>query len=1170
MYFRSNSCHRLLFVSLLVIGTTLSFAQTITKDFKNEPLKKVLKEVERQTNYSIIYKKGEIDENRRITGRFQKSTLEETLNTILGDKIEYKLQNKLIILSPKHKAITKASYNTNRKITGKVVGADNEPIIGATLKIKGKNTGAITNVDGVYVLDAEDNDLITISYIGFESKTLRANQLKNNGTTVLTESSQSLNELVVIGYGSQKKINLTGAVAVVQGKEMAGRPSPRSSQMLQGLVPNMNITFSSGYPGVSPNINIRGVNSISGGSPLILIDGIEGNIDRINPNDIESISVLKDTSSAAIYGARASYGVILVTTKNGASEKPTVNYDGRFSWSSQTTSTDYETRGYYSAGINDLFYSNYAGKPYTNYTEDDYKQLWARRNDKTEQPERPWVVTDQRDGKETYIYYANFDWYNHLFRKTRPMWEHNVSINGGNKKTNYYLSANTASQTGIFKQNPDHYLVYNIRGKLGIQLTDKIHLTNNTKYHYDSYSYPGLAGVNNTFNGITNHGLASFVPTNPDGSIVCKTSLNNEIIMDGVGAILEHGKHNNKDRRHEFSNTIELSWNVLKGLNLHTNYSIVQYNYITKNRTVNIPYSHYPGETQTLTTGSMVNKLTENHTNHTYRAFNVYGDYQFDLDGHQFKMMGGYNFESKKLKDTSASRQGLLSDDLDDFNLATGDVMNINGGQNEYAIVGLFYRLNYSFKNGRYLMETSGRYDGTSRFQKGHRFGFFPSASAGWRISEEPFFKHLKKTFSNVKLRVSYGALGNQQVGYYDYIQTINTNRTMSYLFGDQQMGNYASVSDPNSADLTWEKVSTANIGLDLGMLNNKLNLNFDAYIRDTKGMQAAGKKLPAVYGAKSPKQNAANLRTKGWELALTWNDSFQLQGNPFKYNFTVGVADNTSEITKYDNPSRILNDYYEGQKLGDIWGYVVDGYFLTDEEATNYEVDQTAVNSIINSSQVDPGVHAGDLKFVDLDGDKKISIGANTADHPGDRRIIGNALPRYTYSLQTGASWAGFDISVFFQGVGKQNWYPGQNALGFWGPYSRPYASFISSTFLKDVWSPDNPNAYFPRPRGYIALKSNRSLGAVNTKYLQNLAYCRIKNITMGYTLPAQLTNKVGVERIRIYFSGENLFTFTALRSKYIDPEQASAQNSIRSGSSTAKLYPWSKTYSFGLSVTF
>lgn len=574
-----------------------------------------------------------------------------------------------------------------------------------------------------------------------------------------------------------------------------------------------------------------------------------------------------------------------------------------------------------------------------------------------------------------------------------------------------------------------------------------------------------------------------------------------------------------------------------------------------------------------------VNKILEKNistdkytieNNQIRQTFNLYGTYDNTFaNAHSVKVIVGGNYDYKYFKKLGMKRNGLLSESLDDFNLAKGDDISITGGQEEYAILGFFYRLNYGYKD-RYLFEASGRYDGSSRFRRGHRFGFFPSFSAGWRVSEEAFFTQAKNYVSNLKLRLSYGSLGNQKtVGYYDYLQLINTGAVMNYAFGDTTKGDYAYESAPNSTDLTWETVITKNIGLDLGFLNNRLNVSFDAYIRDTKDMLMAGKTLPGVYGASSPRMNVADLRTKGWEASITWGDSFTLASKPFNYRIMAGIGDNTSKVTKYDNPNRTLTDPYEGQQLGEIWGYVVDGYFKTDEEARNYKVDQSFVNQMINASALDNGLHAGDLKFVDLDGNNKIEQTTSANDRK-DMKVIGNSLPRYNYNFGISADWYGIDFSVLFQGIGKQNWYPGAETSMFWGPYSRPYASFIPSDFMSQVWSEENTDAYFPRPRGYVALGSNRELAVVNTKYLQNLAYCRLKNLSIGYTLPDKWLSKIGFEKIRVYFSGENLLTFTKLHSDYIDPEQASASNSWKTSKSDANIYPWAKTYSFGVDITF
>ena len=508
---------------------------------------------------------------------------------------------------------------------------------------------------------------------------------------------------------------------------------------------------------------------------------------------------------------------------------------------------------------------------------------------------------------------------------------------------------------------------------------------------------------------------------------------------------------------------------------------------------------------------------------------------------------------------------------MNDFNLAKGEEMNISGGKNRYALFGVFYRVNYDYKE-RYLFEASGRYDGSSRFAPGHRFGFFPSFSAGWRIDQEKFFTPARKYVSNMKLRLSYGMLGNQQVGYYDYIQTINSGSSIGYAFGDTNRATGATVSAPNASDLTWETVTNMNAGIDLGFFNNRLNLSADAYIRDTKGMLMASQDLPNVYGASSPKSNAASLRTKGWEIMLSWKDNLMLAGRPFNYYVSATLADYISHVTYYNNDNKTIGTPYTGQRLGEMWGYVVDGYFLTDEEAANYPVDQSYVNNMINICAKDPGLHAGDLKFVDMDGDGKINP-TLSANDIRDQVVIGNSLPRYTYSLSFGGNWMGFDLSVMFQGVGYQNWYPAGETGMFWGPYTRPYQSFIPTDFMSNVWSESNPDAYFPRPRGYVALAGDggpRELTVVNTKYLQNIGYLRLKSLVFGYSLPQKWMDKIRMEKIRIYFSGENLFTVSPLKSKYVDPTLAGSVNSWSNGNTNVNGYPLNKTFSFGVDITF
>ena len=1059
-------------------------------------------------------------------------------------------------------------------VSGVVLETTGEPIVGAFVLQKGTSNGVMTDLDGNFTISVPSDAVLEISCMGYVTQDIAVGG-KSYFNVVLATDNQLLEEVVVVGYGSTKKINLTGAVSVIKADDLQDRAALSASRMLQGSVPGLNITSGSGRPGQSSTINIRGLNSINGGSPLVLIDGVEGDLERINPADIESISVLKDASSAAIYGARASFGVILVTTKEGADKdgKPVVRYSGRAGFTSPTTSTDYESRGYYSVYITDYFMKTYSGTPYTDgkYTNADMMELWIRRNDKTENPARPWVVVDNRNGIDVYNYYANTDWYHEIFNDVKPTTSHSISFTGGTDKVKYMLSGSYNLEKGVFKISSDSFQKFNFRSKVSFDVTKWLNISNNTSFYSSVYSYPGRSGVNNSFRMAEVHALASYPLTNPDGSLIYNTQYRSEPLMDGLVTILTNDLHRNVDKVNHLSTMSELTIKPFKGFEVKANFT---YNYTasnTMNRTANADYSVYPGETQTINTGYFVNKLSEGVTFQKYIQTNVFATYNNKFaDAHNLKVMAGYTYETKHIKDLKLSGENILSDTLNDLDLvgtnADGEkVTDVSGGQNEYAIMSAFMRFNYDYKE-RYLFEFNGRFDGTSRFAAGSRWGFFPSLSAGWRISEEPFFAKAKEHVDNLKLRASFGRLGNQQVGYYDYIRGINIG-TLNYVFGAAKPV-YATIDAPVASDLSWEVVEQYNVGLDAAFLNNRLTFSAEGYIRDTKGMLTQGIKLPGVYGASSPMMNAADMRTMGYELSLSWRDQFMLAGKPFQYNASLVFSDYITKITKFDNPNKLLSSYYEGQTYGEIWGYVTDGFFKSDAEAAAYQqvVDQSAVNGLIFSSAGEEGkLRAGDLKYVDLDGDGVITQGLNTVDNPGDRKLLGNSQPRYQYGINLGANWMGFDFSIFLQGVGHVDWYPDPDARAFWGPYARPFASWIPSDLMTKVWSEDNPDSYFPRPRGYIAMKDGRALGTVNDRYLQNVGYCRLKNLTFGYTIPEKVLRKAKISNLRIYFSGENLGYASPLKknSKYVDPEQAITAGNL-------SVYPWQKTFMFGVDLTF
>lgn len=1160
-------------IMFFILNMTV-FAQnkTVTLHEEQSSIQTILSKIEKQTKYLFVYDKAQIDVKRKVTLKANNKPVSQVLNTLFaGTQVSYTLNgNNIVLTVKKENTQQKSSLKT---VEGAITDLNGDPVIGATVKEEGTNNGVISDIDGKFSIKVHSGAHLNVSYVGMLTKTIPVTE-KSFLNITLTEDSKTLEEVVVVGYGTQKRVNLTGAISTVSSKDLIDRPASTATHMLQGKVPGLNITTSAGNPGNGASINIRGTNSINGGSPLVLIDGVEGDLYRVNPADIESISIIKDASSAAIYGARASFGVVLVTTKDGDEGKVRVSYNGRFGWTKPTVSVDYETRGYYSVLTANVFWNAYTGVNYMNYTEDDMLELWLRRNDKTEDPSRPWTVVKDRNGRPTYHYYANTDFWHHLFQENKPLMNHDISISGGTKKMKYFLSGGYNQEEGMIKKNTDKFNKMNFRSKISFDINDYVNISNNTAFFHSKYTFPNGGGSNWYFDTSQTHGLACFPTQNPDGTSIVSHAFNGYRVMNGLLALRDKGKHTSGDRTDDFSTTTELTVTPIKGLELKGNFTYNVNNRRIMNRYVPTEYSQYPGEVEILDEPSlyMENRLKEETDYEHYLATNLYATYSGSfLQKHNYKVTAGFNYETKYMKYTSSYGYNLMSETLNDFNLIGEDSegerrMEVKGGQNEYALAGYFGRINYDYA-GKYLLELSGRYDGSSRFSSKDRWGFFPSASVGWRLSEESFMAPAKSWLSNLKFRYSYGNLGNQQVGYYDYIRTVNIN-TQSYLFGGK-LPSSASISAPVSGNLTWEVVEHHNLGLDASFFNNRLNFTGEYYIRNTKDMLTAGISLPAVYGTSSPKMNSADMQTKGYELSLGWQDMFKLAGKPFSYQVNLTFNDYISKITKFNNPEKAFaKKYYEGMRIGEIWGYHIDGMFATDEEAANYQVDQRRVNDIINSSSGSlKGLHAGDLRFADLDGDNIISTGEDTVDDPGDRRIIGNSEPRYQYGANMAFQWCGFDFSIFFQGIGRMDWYPASEAELFWGPFNRPYATFLPKNFLEQCWSEDNPNAYFPRPRAYVAFDNlgnqNRELTAANDRYLQNIGYCRLKNLTIGYSLPKQWTQKIGIDLLRVYFSGENLAYWSGLKTDYIDPEQARRGGDL-------KVYPWQKTFTFGINVNF
>lgn len=1018
-------------------------------------------------------------------------------------------------------------------IKGSVTSDSGEPLTGVTVKVSGGGNGTVTDIDGNFSVNAAPGSLLTFSYTGFKPQTVKAQE----GMQVVLQSSvNDLNEVVVVGYGTQKKANLTGAVASVNGSVLENRPISNIGQGLQGVVPNLNVSMGhGGAPGAGASFNVRGTTSLNGGEPLVLVDNVQMDANLVNPDDIESISVLKDAASAAIYGARAAYGVILITTKKGKlNSRPTVQFSASGYWQSPAVEMHNVNSLDYLKMI-DIAYQNSGGSGhYFNPLVYEYTEKYV--NGTYDQP----VFFDKSYSAFKYGYNGNTDWWNELY-KTSFSQIYNASISGGSQKTRYYVSLGSNNQGGILKATDEKYNKYNANINVTSELTPWMEVSAKIAHTYTTEMHPtgGTTAMNNTaysglsaYSGMMKSDLSPLMPVkHPDGHYAGQGNFTNPVAIQAQGG-------NARYRQNDLWMTAGVKLTPIKGLIVNADYTWNYYGWASTQHVRNFyDYTAVPG-TENYYPWTNPSSVTRSNSDDYYSSFNAFAEYNLSLgnNDHNMKFMVGYNQEKKRTQYYYAGRKDLIDPENPAINQAIGD-MAIDGNMGQWAVNGTFARFNYDYK-GRYLLELNGRYDGSSKFKKGHRYQFFPSISAAWRLSEEKFFEGVKSWWDNMKLRVSYGSLGNQAVnGNFPYLATYGINTKYGALLGG---GRPVAVFAPGlvSSSFTWETVNQIDFGFDAAFLRNRLSASFDWYRRNTKDMLTDGEVLPAVLGASVPRQNAANLKTVGWELSLEWNDRL---ANGLSYHVKGVLSDYQSTITKFNNPTGLISQYYVGRKLNEIWGYVSNGLFQTEQEA----------NAHANQSYLYGGKWtAGDVRFEDLDGNNKIDIGDNTLANPGDRKIIGNSTPRFAFGITAGLEYKGIDFEMFWQGIGKRDWFPGNGSAAYWG-FTNEWQTPLTTSL--DYWTPENTNAFFPR-LGW-ANGGNRN---TSTRYLQNASYCRLKNVTLGYTIPRNILDKIGVSRLRVYVTGENLLTFTSLI-KAFDPETLNNMT-----------YPINKKIAVGLNLTF
>lgn len=1113
----------------------LSYAQStrLSISIENQSLLDVFREIEANSEYLFFYQDQQLDLDHKVTMNLKDQSISEILNELFVDKgYTYLIRDRQIVIGKSVVSDGQAVYQrifdeTKQPIIISGIITDRstgEAMVGVNIMIRNTRQGTVTNLTGRYSIQVpSDTCTLIFSYIGYITEYVQV-----KGQTVIDMGMipdiGTLQEVVVIGYGTQRKVNLSGAVDVVTAQELESRPVKNVVQALQGLSPSLNISAGNegGEVGGKMDMNIRGFGTINGagGKPYILVDGIEQDIYNINPEDIESISVLKDAASSSIYGARAAFGVILITTKKGRKDGVSLTYSNNFSFAKPTRVP---------RSVNSLKFAEYFNEASVNDGSPALFQPIIIENIQKYQAGEIdyWTVPVPWSPIYWLSYsgaWANTDWYKEHYKEWVPNSTHSLSLNGGNDRTQFFVSGSTLDQEGLLVIGKDSHVRNTLNAKITTKVYDWMRFNFSSKYFRKNINRPSYDKGEYYFN------LARQWPTNapyyPDGSLAYE---NVQIWLDQGGRYDEN--------QNEFTIIPGVEIEPLKGWVIYANYR-------WKMNTSGIT-NHEAKVIGTLANGAKTFlRSNNNFSSYDYESYynspNVYSTFTRSLGYHNISVMVGFEQELLKYRSTYAKRWDLVSDKVPSLATATGKQESA-GTIGHFSTRSYFGRLNYNFME-KYLLEFSIRHDGSSKFEQNYRWGLFPSASAAYVVSKEAFWKPLINVVNMFKLRGSYGSLGNQDVDNYLYVERLPIMTNLPYIMADG-LPNYVGMANLMSPELTWEKVRTRNFGFDAGFLKNRLNFSLDYFVRNTYDMLGPAESLPAVLGTAVPRSNNASLRTKGFELLLGWRDNIK----DFAYDVKFMLSDARSVITKYYNPQKLLTGaYYEGAELGEIWGFTSVGLFKSDEEAQS--IDQSYLST-------EPW-RAGDVHYADLNNDGKIDIGQNTIDDPGDLSIIGNSTPRYAYSLIVSSSWKGFDFNMLWQGIGKRDL--SLDGTLFWGlPGGQWWAVGLEEHM--DYWTPENTDAYWPRPYMDKGWKNHQ----VQTRYLQNGAYLRLKSLQLGYTVPDRYTRVAFIKNLRIYFSGENLWTRTKLITIF-DPEATGGEH----GSGT--VYPLQKVLSVGLNVTF
>lgn len=1111
-----------------VSASMYSQSERLNLNMKNARISNVLKAIEDQSDFFFFFNNKELNANKKIDINVKNTLITEVLDELVrGENLDYEIMDRYIVIANRAKLKNAVTQATKKLVKGTIRDQSGEVLPGVSIMIKGTDKGITSDANGKYTIDVKTgNETLVFTFIGMKKQEVSLSGRKIVDI-VMQEDLSALDEVVVVGYGTQKKINLTGAVDIVDSKTLKNRPVANVQQAIQGAVPNLLLTVgnSGGEPGASMGMSLRGVGSLGGGSPYILVDGMPldnaSELNDINPEDIESISVLKDAASTAIYGARAAFGVILITTKSGESmDGVKLKYSNNFVFASPLKTPDM---------LNSLEFANYFNEAAKNdgatpvFSEETINLIKAHMDDPSKTPgtrPNPNKMTDWLGYTEAN---ANTDWFDVMYKDVVQRQQHNFSVSGKQKSVKYFISASYYNHEGIMNYGDDQYDRYTVNSKLLTDITSWMRVNFNLRYSRTEIDRPSHD------RGLYLHNIARRWPTNP------VTAPNGDYYWSSeIPYLLNGGRYNNQDDNYNVSLGTEIE--PIKNFKINAVLNYRNGAYISSNHTAKLSYRGPENHINWLRDR---NSYSSYASKNYYFSPNIFASYEKTIKGNYFKVMGGFQQEFREYKNLYSSNNDLVTDNVPSISTSVGENDNVDDGKGHWATRGYFGRFNYNYRE-KYLFEANFRYDGSSRFPDSDRWGLFPSFSAAYNIAKEDFWPI--EEISLLKVRASYGSLGNQNVANYLYVPRIGIGKQNWWIMGNKRP-TYTTMPGLISPNLTWEKVSTKNLGLDVVALKDRLTTTFEVFERETIDMVGPAESYPSVLGIDPPKSNNAELVTKGFGLTIKWRDNI----GDFNYSASFSISNAMTEITSYKNPNKLLNTYREGQKLGEIWGYETHGIFQSDEEADKW-ADQSAING--------QKWQAGDIAYTDLNGDGKITKGKETVDDPGDRKIIGNSTPQFPYAFQFSCNWKGIDMSMLWQGVGKRDvWIGGPY---FWGASGGMWQSAGFKQHL-NYWTPENKGAYYPRPYFGQGWKNQQ----VQTKYLQNGAYLRLKNIQVGYTVPENIIKYAKLKKIRVFVAAENILTFTDM-SEIFDPETTGGYWG------SGKIYPLQKTYSIGLNIEF